>query len=145
MRVLTTGDRYLLRLERGEEVLDALKAFAERERSPVGTLTGLGAVDTAIVGFYDFTERVYRPQKHSGRIEVLSLTGNISWKDDEPVVHIHMSAANEIQGAFGGHLMEARVAATMEVSIVPTRETITRAQDDEIGLPLLDLPAYPHT
>jgi predicted DNA-binding protein with PD1-like motif len=143
MRVLRAGDRYLLRLERGEEVMEALKAFAERERIPGGTLTGLGAVDTAIVGFYHLAERVYRPQKHSGRIEVLSLTGNIAWKDEVPVVHIHISAADETRGAFGGHLMEARVAATMEVSIVPIRERITRALDDEIGLPLLNLPDYP--
>ena len=117
-----------------------IRKFLALERVPGATLTGLGAADLVKVGFYDLDEKQYRTYTHEGRIEVISLTGNIAWHSGDPVIHIHIAAAEEKAGMFGGHLMEARVSATMEISIVPAPDRVTRSMDKEIGLPLLDLP-----
>ncbi|HXI01691.1 MAG TPA: DUF296 domain-containing protein [Candidatus Saccharimonadales bacterium] len=134
------GDRFLLRLVRGEEVMESIRRFLSIERIPGATLTGIGASDRVTVGFYDIGIREYRPYTHEGRIEITSLVGNIAWRSGEPVIHIHVTAAEEAKGTFGGHLIDARVAATMEISLVPAPERLTRTIDPEIGLPLLDLP-----
>jgi predicted DNA-binding protein with PD1-like motif len=142
MRVKKVSGRYLLRLERGEEVMESLKAFVVREALPGGTIAGLGAADEMTVAFYDLAAKEYRPYLHAGRIEILSIAGNVAWRASEPVVHVHVTAAEEKKGVFGGHLVSARVAATVEIDVDPRAERIERKLDPEIGLPLLDLPPY---
>jgi predicted DNA-binding protein with PD1-like motif len=143
MRAGKLGGRYLLRLERGEEVLETLKKFTAKERLPGASLTGLGATDDVTVSFYDLRERIYRPYRRTGCIEILSLTGNIAWRGEEPIAHVHLIAAHETEGAFGGHLVSARVSATVEIKIEPYAARLERALVPEIGLPLLSLPPYP--
>ena len=143
MRCRKVGRRFLIRLEKGEEILATLRAFVRREGIPGGTISGLGAVDEITVGFYDVGRKEYRFYEHAGHIEVLALAGNIAWRDAEPVVHVHVSAAHETEGAFGGHLSSGAVSATLEVLIDPLDERVERAPDAVVGLPLLDLPPYP--
>ncbi len=140
MRALKVDGRWLIRLDRGEEVIAGLRDVMTLESIPGGTLTGLGAADTMTVAFYDVATREYRARRHEGLIEILGLTGNLAWLGSEPRVHVHVSAAEEHAGAFGGHLVEARVSASVEISVVPTSLRLTRSQDERIGLPLLDFP-----
>jgi len=140
MRGRRIGRRYLLRLERGEEIVESLRTFVRRERLPAGSLAGLGACDDVTVGFYDVGQKEYRKYRHRGNIEILSLIGNIAWRGEEPVVHVHVSAAHETEGTFGGHLFSGIVSATVEISVDPHDEKVERILDAEIGLPLLDLP-----
>lgn len=140
MKAIRIDDRHMLRLVRGEEVMECLRSFMRLRSVPGGTLAGLGASDAMTVAFYDLVTKEYRPQKHEGRIEINSLTGNLAWHDGQPLVHVHVSACEESAGAFGGHLVEARVAATMEISIIPTSSRLTRLVDENIGLPLLEFP-----
>ena len=140
MKAVKLEDMLLLRLVRGEEIVDCLKHFVRLRTIPGGTLTGLGAADTMTVAFYDVGKREYRNQRHEGLIEIMSLTGNLSWYEGEPLVHVHVSAAEETAGAFGGHLVEARVSASVEICILPANIRVSRALDREIGLPLLDFP-----
>jgi len=66
----------------------------------------------------------------------------MAWLGSGPVVHVHVNAFHETEGAFGGHLVSARVSATVEVSVDPYGERVERRLDEEIGLPLLDLPPF---
>ncbi len=143
MRVLKVDGRLLIRLDRGESVIGSLQSFMKMRTIPGGTLTGLGAADVMTVAFYDVGKKEYRTRRHEGLIEILNLTGNLAWRGSEPRVHVHVSAAEETAGAFGGHLVEARVSASVEISLVPTTVRITRSQDEAIGLPLLDFPDLP--
>ena len=140
MRSRAIGRRHLLRLEPGEEILTELRAFARAEGLPAAWLSGLGAVDDIRVAFYDVSVKAYRSYRRTGLIEILSLTGNLAWRGDEPVVHIHVSAAHETEGAFGGHLDAGIVSATVEVLVDPLEARVERAPVPEIGLALLDLP-----
>lgn len=143
MRVLKADGRFLMRLDRGESVIESLQSFMKMRTIPGGTLTGLGAADVMTVGFYDVGKKEYRTRRHEGLIEIISLTGNLAWRGSEPRAHVHVSATEEAAGAFGGHLIEARVSATVEISLVPTSIRITRSQDEAIGLALLDFPDLP--
>lgn len=142
MRLKRLDERYLIRLERGEEIQECLRRFAVKERIPACSLTGIGATDRATVAVYDTDAKVYRNSEHAGKIEILSLVGNISWNGEEPVSHVHMTATEVTSGVFGGHLVSARVSATVEITVLPFPERITRVLDERIGLPLLDLPPY---
>jgi len=140
MRAIKIDDWFMLRLVRGEDVIDCLKTFVRLRTVAGGRLTGLGAADAMTVAFYDMATGEYRPQQHEGIIEVMNMTGNLSWYNGEPHVHVHVSAAEEKSGAFGGHLVSARVSASMEITIVPTHSRLTRLLDSTTGLPQLDFP-----
>jgi hypothetical protein len=140
MRAIKIDEWFMLRLVRGEDVIDCLRSFVRLRTVAGGTLTGIGAADAMTVAFYDVETREYRPQQHEGLIEVMNMTGNLSWYDGEPHVHVHVSAAEEKAGAFGGHLVSARVSAGMEIRIVPTHSRLTRLMDPATGLPQLDFP-----
>lgn len=141
MNFLKDGRSYLLKLSRGEEVISTLRAFVLREKIPGGSLTGLGAADEMTVAFYHIESKTYRTARHEGLIEICSLTGNIAWRGEEPVVHVHVMAAHEKEGAFGGHLSAARVLATVEIMIEAYERRVVRTLDEAMGLPLLDLPS----
>jgi len=138
--MLETDRRYLLRLEKGEEIVETLRRFARKVNLKAASLTGIGAVDRMTLGFFDPAAKEYRRYEHRGIIEILSLTGNVAWKDGECVVHAHVSAAEEKAGAMGGHLFSGTVSATVEIVVEPFATRIERALDEEVGLPLLDLP-----
>ncbi|HZE89689.1 MAG TPA: PPC domain-containing DNA-binding protein, partial [Verrucomicrobiae bacterium] len=108
-----------------------------------GSLRGLGAADDVTVGFWDTVERVYRNYRHQGLIEITSLDGNIAWREGEPIVHVHVTAFHETEGAFGGHLVSASVSATVEIAITRFDGRVTRELGPEVGLPLLALPRRP--
>jgi predicted DNA-binding protein with PD1-like motif len=136
------SNRYLLRLETGEEVLSTLKAFSGREGFASASLIGLGAVDRLVVAYYDLAAREYVPRTYTGKLELLNLTGNIVRRESEHVLHIHATASREHEGAIGGHLVEARVGPTVEITLDLLDERVERKLDADIGLPLLDLPRY---
>ncbi len=140
MRCLKIGHRYLIRLEKGEEVIGSLRAFVRQERIPAATLSGLGAADDVTVAFFDTETKAYRNYRRTGLIEITSLIGNVSWKGADPVVHVHVTAFHETEGALGGHLVSAVVSATVEIGVEPYERKVERVQDAAIGLPLLELP-----
>ncbi|MBI3447586.1 MAG: DNA-binding protein [Acidobacteria bacterium] len=133
------GDQYLLRVMKGEEIASALRQFVQSEAIGGGSVRGIGAADDVTVAFWDTVERVYRHYRHEGLIEITSLDGNIAWKDGDPVVHVHVTAFHETEGAFGGHLVSARVSATVEIALTRFEGSVLRALDPDVGLPLLAL------
>jgi hypothetical protein len=140
MKITRIDALYMIRLDRGERVIASLQSFMRMRTIPGGMLTGIGAADQVDVAFYDVGVKAYRTRRHEGLIELLSLTGNLAWHGSEPRVHVHVSAAEETAGAFGGHLVEARVSASVEMTLLPTSARVTRVMDERIGLPLLDFP-----
>ncbi len=48
------GSHYLVRIDRGEEVMESLMKMCREERILLGSVSGLGAADYAEIGIYDF-------------------------------------------------------------------------------------------
>ena len=66
--------------------------------------------------------------------------GNISFKDNEPVIHLHVSIGKDDYSIIGGHLSQPTIVSiTAEVYIYEIKQTIIRATDPQFGLNLLDL------
>ncbi|MDP2650254.1 MAG: DUF296 domain-containing protein, partial [bacterium] len=89
MQYVKTGEGYILRLMRGEELFTALLAFAKKENVTAGVLNGIGAMADIEVGYYDLETREYSFKKLKEPLEVVSMTGNASLVDGEPFFHIH--------------------------------------------------------
>lgn len=136
------GDRIIARLAIGEEVIESLRQLARKERIPSGALTGLGAVGDITLALYDMESRSYKSRHFHEELELISMTGNLSWLgegDEEPVIHAHGVVSREDATTLGGHIMNAIVSVTVEVMLTAYAQRIERKPDKKVGLNLLAL------
>lgn len=133
------GNQIVVRIDKGEEILDKIKEIALSENIKLATVTALGATNNFTVGVYKTDEKKYYSNEFSGNFEIVSLTGTISTMNGEFYTHIHMSAGNENGEVFGGHLNKAIVSATCEMIIGVIDGEVDRYCDEEIGLNLFKL------
>lgn len=131
------GDTVLLRIDRGEEIIETVKKVAEKERIRLASVEALGAVDDFTVGVYDVAAKRYDSKTFTGAFEIVSLVGTITEKDGAFYQHLHMSAGNKNCEVFGGHLNRAVVSVTCEMVIRVLSGAVDRAPDPETGINLI--------
>lgn len=126
------------RLDKGEELLEQVKAIALRENIKLASVQALGAVNEFTVGVFKTDEKAYHSNSFAGNFEIVSLTGTINTMDHSFYCHLHMSAGNERGEVFGGHLNRAVVSATCEMVITVINGSVDRRFDENIGLNLFE-------
>lgn len=131
-----TTEQFIIRLDKGEEILSSLISFCDQNEISGGWISGLGALSSATLANYDLSTKTYARKDFEGKFELLNLTGNIAKLDDKTVAHIHATISNENMEVYGGHLEKGTVAATCEILLNITH-TIKRKFDEEIGLNLI--------
>ena len=123
-------------MDRGEEILEQLKAVAEKEYVQLANVSALGAVNDFTVGVFDTEKKEYHANHFEGAYEIVSLVGTVSTKDGEFYAHLHMSAGDGKGAVFGGHLNRAVISATCEMVIQIIDGQVDRRFDETIGLNL---------
>ena len=131
------GDTYVLRLDRGEEICEALETLAVKERITLGQVDGLGAVDDLILSVYDNRARRYLTNPFSGPCEITSLVGNITTREGKPHLHLHLSAGDIRGNAVGGHLKRATISVTAEIMVRVLPGRVDRQFDPDLGIDVL--------
>lgn len=132
------ANTYVVRIDRGEEILTKIKELALKENIKLAKVEALGATNDFTVGVYKVEEKKYYANSFKGNFEIVSLTGTINTMNDEFYTHIHMSAANDKGETFGGHLNRAIVSATCEMIITVIDGRVDRKFDESIGLNLFE-------
>jgi hypothetical protein len=130
---------YYLRIDKGEEVVNSLKAFCQKESIKSGIVSGIGATDDAVLGFFDTKTKKYAEKSFTAGYEISNITGNISEMNGEVYLHLHASLCDKHFQAFGGHLSKAVISGTCELTIITTELKIGRQYDEEVGLNLYKL------
>lgn len=141
-RTFTEGDlRTLVAVfDAGDEVLAGLKSLAAEESLAAASLTAIGAVEGATLGWYDLDAQEYRSIPVSEQAEVLSLVGDIArGPDGGPAVHAHAVLGLRDGSTRGGHLLEAVVRPTLEVVLTESPGHLAKTFRPEFGLALIDL------
>lgn len=127
----------VLRLEKGEEVIESIKNLCEKEDIKAGSISGLGASNHVVVGLFKVGEKKYYSNTFEEDFEITNLTGNISRMNDEVYLHIHGTFADIEGKCIGGHLNKAIISATSEIIITKINGDIDRSFSQEIGLNLI--------
>jgi uncharacterized protein len=141
MKSRKVEDGWLLRLEKGEPVIESLTGFIREQHIPAGFITGMGAVTNATVGIYSPGKKEYIKKYLSCDLEVGNLTANIAWLEDsgEPFVHTHITLSDQSLRAITGHLFEATVLVTLEIYIRVFNQKLIRKEDPKIGFKFWEL------
>lgn len=139
MRYKKFGMRYIVKIDKGEEIVSLLSSFAKKEDIKLATFSAIGAVSNVTIGSYELSSKSYHWKDFSGDLEVNSLFGNITLLKSEQFIHAHINISDENLNVFGGHLKQAIVGVTLEVVLELIDGEVERKFNGEIGLNLLDL------
>jgi predicted DNA-binding protein with PD1-like motif len=129
---------FALIYDKGDEVLTGLKQFAKEHKPRSAHFTAIGAFSDVLLAYFDWNTKQYKEIPVNEQVEVLTLAGDIAWKEDgEPVVHAHVVVGRSDGSAHGGHLKKAHVRPTLEVVLVEYPKHLERKHDPETGLTLI--------
>ncbi len=140
-RELTIARTFFLVLDRGEEVLTVVRAFAEKNAIRGGSFIAIGAFERVVIAWWSWTHKEYERREVEEQLEVLTLFGDIGVENGRAKVHAHVSLGRRDGIAVGGHLFEGLVRPTLEVQITDFGRPLVRVPHQETKLSLIALDA----
>ena len=129
---------YVIRMDRGEEVMETLAALCEREGIRLASVEAIGAVDRAVVGLYDVDKKVFHRKEFQEPMELTSLLGTVTEKDGKPYLHLHATLCDANMQTHGGHVNALYISATCEMVLRLLPGQVGRQLDEVTGLNLFD-------
>ncbi len=137
MQVKRIGEKALLKLEKGDNVLESLSTFCLENGVTSGSVIwGIGMIRESVIGYFNGKE--YVKEKYSECREAVSFHGSIA--EDEPKLHIHVGLAGKNHQVVGGHLFSGTADPLLEVHLeILPKGTVHRRLNQKSGLTEFDL------
>ena len=133
------NERYVLSIDNHQEIMAALADFCKKKKIKAGDITGIGAISEATFRFLDPATKQYVDKVFEEQMEITNLTGNISSKEGEVYLHVHLTCSRRDYTCVGGHLLKARINGACELLVTDFGLTsVGRRFDPETGLNLYD-------
>lgn len=142
MKALETGITRVIvgKLEPGDDLLDSLLKLVKTYKIKSGFINCIGALKQFTLGYFDLDLNEYKMETFNENVELVSCIGSVSYKDGEPIIHIHISIGRRDYSILGGHLGKPSIVSiTGEVSIFEIDKELIREIDPQFGLSLLKL------
>lgn len=135
-----TGLRtYAVVMDKDDEAVAELAAFAADHDVFGAGLTAVGAVREATLGYFDPDALRYQEIPVTEQAEVLSLLGDIADQDGRPALHAHAVLGRRDGTTVGGHLLRAVVWPTLEIVVTESPRHLRKRVDRQTGLALIRL------
>ena len=132
------NEQYYIRLDKGDEILVSLERLCADEGITAASVQGIGGCGRACVGVFDTDSRAYCRREVCATLELISLSGNATYYENKPYLHLHASFAYRDDAGemklLAGHLLEAVISLTGEIVLTPADGVITRRYDEELGI-----------
>jgi uncharacterized protein len=126
---------FLVRLPKGAGLIEAIGEEMRRRKLGNAFFSVIGALESPVIAFYDFSSRTYENRTLKGLFEIVNCSGNVSQKEGQIFVHAHVVLSGEDYVCLGGHLMQGGSIFAAELFVQPVAgESLKRAYDDETGL-----------
>ena len=130
--------KFLVRLDKGEKLIETLAKLCKEQNIISGSFTGLGSITGIHLAYYRQQEKSFIEKVIQEELEIVSMIGNITKKDGLPYLHPHIVVSRGDFSVLAGHLKECVVGATAEVIIDASGPSAGRKYSVEIGLNLID-------
>ena len=128
------------KVEPDEDIIDSIIEMIKKHNIKSGLINCIGALKKYTIGYLDFDSKEYLRKTFDEYVELVSCMGNISFKDGEPVVHLHISIGKKDFTILGGHLVQPSIVSiTGEVYIFEIDKKLIRTEDPQFGLSLLNI------
>lgn len=127
----------ILRLEKGEELVENIVKACEENNLKVGIVSGIGACEKIEIGYFNTKEKKFYSKEFTGDLEIVAFSGNYSHMDSKPYGHFHIAFSDENLNLYGGHLSFAIISGTGEIFVQGIDAEVDREYSEEIGLNLM--------
>ena len=134
MNYRKVNDKIFVSLQTGDLINKSICHIAVKENISNAWINGIGAIDNVEVGYMDVENKKYQKRNFDDRYELLSLIGNITYRDGVPFVHTHVTFSDTEFNVFGGHLFDANITATGEIILSLADSKIDRVYNENIGI-----------
>jgi predicted DNA-binding protein with PD1-like motif len=141
VRLLNPGEptkQYAVIFYQGDEAFSGLLEFAEQYQVTSAHFTAIGALNGAVLGWFDPQRKMYKKIPINGQHEVIGMSGDIALYQGKPVVHTHMIVGSPDGTTQGGHVLEAYVSPTLEVMVTVDPVTMQKRFDPATDLTLIE-------
>jgi len=132
-------NKYIIRIDKGEELIEKIREFCQKEKIKSGSVIGIGATNNVEIGLFETKSKKYHSKKFRKDFEITSLVGNISQMNNQVYLHLHINLCDKTYKCIGGHLNSAVISGTFEGIIEISNSKITRKFNPEVGLNLYKL------
>lgn len=128
------------KVEPNEDLIESIIKIIKKYEIMSGIINCIGALKKFTIGFYDLNSKDYKMKTFEENVELTSCMGNIAYKEDNPVIHLHATLGRSDYSMMGGHLSQPSiVSVTAEVYIIEIDQKLNRSFDSQFNLSLLDL------
>ena len=134
IRDLRRGRSLMIRLDHDAEIISQITYLANKEKICSGVFSVIGALKQAELGYYDQKSLEYRKILVEGPAELISASGNISLRDDQPFVHAHAMLSDQEGRVWGGHLSKGMIFAAELYLLEFLGQPFKREHDPVTGL-----------
>lgn len=117
--------------------MQGIKEFCKEHHIEAGFFHVIGAVGEVELAWYDLGAKQYVTALFQEDLEIVSLSGNITKRGDEIVVHNHGVFSNKAMETKGGHVNKVIISGACEITLVRLEGSIERAYDEDTGLNLM--------
>jgi len=137
IRKIISKEVIIGKLDHNKDLLEEITKICLNEGIKLGRVEALGAVKRARIAFYNQKRKIYEFIEINKPMEITKLSGNISIKDQVPMVHAHLTLADSKGNVFGGHLAPGTIIFACEIIIEKYEgPLLERGFDETTGLPL---------
>lgn len=135
--ILKENDKYILRFDSEENLIDKLKEFSNLQNITSAHFTAIGAASNLTLSYFNLNSKLYEDHSIMEDVEIVNITGNISSLNGELTIHMHGMFAKNDLSTIGGHIKKIIISATCEVILERLNSKLTRMKDEQAGLNLL--------
>ena len=128
------NNKIYLSIDKDEYINASLLKVCQENDVKFAWFSGIGAIFDPEVGYFNIDVKDYKKKIFSGDFELISLVGNMTYKEGEPFIHTHITFSDENFNTFGGHLFDCKISAAGEFVITTGDEKIFRSYNEDIGL-----------
>ncbi len=130
------GETFYIRMDRGDEIVRSILDVCRNERIRAAVYSGIGGCESAEIQTCNPKAGVFELQRIQGRLELVSLNGNVAVNQDGELTHHTHAAFSYQEGGnhrlAAGHIKAATVLYTAEIELRPVvGGEITRAYDEK--------------
>ncbi len=119
------------------DLLESIQKFAVEENINCARVEVIGAVEKAVISYFNQDKKVYEDRELNEHLEIISCLGNLSIRDGKPAAHLHINLGDREGNVKGGHLQKGTIVFVGEFVIEEiVGPKLVREYDPETNLPL---------
>lgn len=131
------GEKYVIRLDRGDEIVESIKNLCKKEDIKGAKISGIGAINQVTIGIYELENKKYHEKEFKEDFEITSLMGNVSTYKGDLTLHLHINLGDRDFNVKGGHLQSAIISVTGEIFLEPIEAILEKEINEDTGIKIL--------